>query len=82
MEHKPKLIWAGTTAYSREVDFKRFGEIADKVGAYLAADISHIGGLVAAGVHASPVEHCHLVMTTTHKTLKGPRGAIIMVTKK
>ncbi len=81
-EHRPKLIWCGATAYPRELDFGKFGKIADEVGAYLAADISHIAGLVAGGVHPSPVEHVHIVTTTTHKTLRGPRGAIIMVTKK
>jgi len=82
IEHKPKLIWCGTTAYSREVDFKRFWEIADKVGAYVVADISHISGLVATGVHTSPVPHVHIVTTTTHKTLRGPRWGMIMVTDK
>lgn len=81
-KHKPKLIISGTSAYPRKVDFKRFGEIADKVGAYHLADISHIAGLVAAGKHQSPVRYAHIITTTTHKTLKGPRGAIIMVTKK
>lgn len=81
-EHKPKLIWCGATAYSRELPFEEFGKIADETGAYLAADISHIAGLVAGGVHRSPVPHAHIVTTTTHKTLRGPRGAIIMVTKK
>lgn len=79
---KPKIIVCGFTAYPRIVDFKRFGQIADSVGAYLLADISHIAGLVVAGVHPSPVDHVHIVMTTTHKTLRGPRGAMIMVTKK
>ena len=82
LKEKPKLIVCGFTAYPRIVDFKRFGEIADKVGAYLLADISHIGGLVAAGVHPSPVNYVHVIMTTTHKTLRGPRGAMIMVTEK
>ncbi len=77
---KPKLIFAGTTSYPRVLDFKRFREIADKVGAYLCADISHIAGLVVAGAHPSPVDHVHIVTTTTHKTLRGPRGALIMVT--
>jgi glycine hydroxymethyltransferase len=81
-EHKPKLIWCGFTAYPRIVDFKRFAEIADSVGAYLVADISHISGLVVAGVHPSPAKHAHIITTTTHKTLRGPRGAMIMVTKK
>ena len=79
---KPKIIVCGYTAYPRTIDFERFGKIADSVGAYLLADISHIAGLVAAGVHPSPVPHTHIVMTTTHKTLRGPRGAIIMVTQK
>ena len=74
LEHKPKLIWCGTTAYSRAVDFKKFGEIADQIGAYLVADISHISGLVASGNHQDPVPYVHLVTTTTHKTLRGPRG--------
>jgi len=79
---KPKIIVVGTTAYPRILDFKRFGQIADKVGAYLLADIAHIAGLVAAGVHPSPVTYAHVLTTTTHKTLRGPRGAMIMVTKK
>lgn len=82
MEHKPRLIWVGSTAYTREFPFKEFSEIADACGAYLAADISHISGLVAGGVHKSPVDYAHIVTTTTHKTLRGPRGAIIMVTEK
>lgn len=82
MKEKPKLIICGTTAYSQIIDFKRFGEIADKVGAYLHADISHIAGLVVGGVHPSPVPYAHTVMTTTHKTLRGPRGAMLMVTEK
>src|SRR3989338_8019387 len=81
-KEKPKLIICGFTAYPRIIDFKKFAEIADKVGAYLLADISHIAGLVVTGVHPSPVQHAHLVTTTTHKTLRGPRGAIIMVTNK
>jgi glycine hydroxymethyltransferase len=79
---KPKLIFAGTTAYPFELDFKKFGEIADSVGAWLVADISHIAGLVATGEHMSPVDYVDVVMTTTHKTLRGPRGAIIGITKK
>ncbi|MBI2613232.1 MAG: serine hydroxymethyltransferase [Candidatus Levybacteria bacterium] len=79
---KPKIIVCGATAYPRIIDFKRFGQIADKVGAYLLADISHIAGLIIAGVHPSPVDHAHIIMTTTHKTLRGPRGAMIMVTEK
>jgi len=81
-ENKPKLIWVGATAYPRIFDWERFSKIADSAGAYLAADISHIAGLVAAGVHSSPVPYVHIVTTTTHKTLRGPRGAMIMVTKK
>ena len=81
-KEKPKIIVCGYTAYPRIIDFKRFGQIADKVGAYLLADISHIAGLVATGVHPSPVPYAHTVMTTTHKTLRGPRGAMIMVTQK
>ncbi len=81
-EHKPKLIWCGATAYAREIEFERFAEIADSIGAYLAADIAHIAGLIIGGVHTSPVPFAHVITTTTHKTLRGPRGAIIMVTKK
>ncbi|OGZ68998.1 MAG: serine hydroxymethyltransferase [Candidatus Staskawiczbacteria bacterium RIFCSPHIGHO2_02_FULL_42_22] len=81
-EHKPKLIWVGATAYPRIFDWARLGKIADSVGAYLAADIAHIAGLVVGGVHLSPVSFVHIVTTTTHKTLRGPRGGIIMVTKK
>lgn len=81
-EHKPKLIWVGATAYVREFPFKELGEIADNVGAYLAADIAHIAGLVIAGVHKSPVPYAHIITTTTHKTLRGPRGGMIMVTQK
>ena len=81
-EHKPKLIWVGATAYVREFPFKELGKIADGVGAYLAADIAHIAGLVVAGAHTSPVPYAHIVTTTTHKTLRGPRGGMIMVTKK
>jgi glycine hydroxymethyltransferase len=80
--HKPKLIWCGATAYTREIEFARFAEIADSIGAYLVADISHISGLVIGGVHISPVPFAHVITTTTHKTLRGPRGAMIMVTKK
>lgn len=82
LEHKPKLIWCGATAYPRELNFEEFGKIADEIGAYLAADISHIAGLVAGGAHKSPFPFVHIVTTTTHKTLRGPRGAMIMVTKK
>ena len=81
-EHKPKLIWVGATAYVREFPFKELSKIADSVGAFLAADIAHIAGLVVAGAHTSPVQYAHIVTTTTHKTLRGPRGGMIMVTKK
>ncbi len=81
-EHKPKLIWCGATAYPRAIPFRQLAEIADEVGAYLVADISHISGLVAGGQHESPVTYAHIVTTTTHKTLRGPRGALIMVTEK
>ena len=77
-EHKPKLIIAGASNYSKIIDFKRFREIADEVGAYLLVDIAHIAGLVAGGVHPSPVPYADFVTTTTHKTLRGPRGGIIM----
>ena len=80
-ENKPKLIWCGATAYPREYPFEKFAEIADEVGAYFAADIAHVAGLVIAGVHKSPVPYAHIITTTTHKTLRGPRGAIIMVTQ-
>lgn len=81
-EHKPKLIWVGATAYPRALPFKEFAKIADSVGAYLAADISHVTGLVVSGVHESPVAYAHIVTTTTHKTLRGPRGGMILVTEK
>jgi len=77
-EHKPKMITVGASAYPRIIDFRRMGEIAREVGAYLLADIAHIAGLVAAGVHPSPIEHADFVTTTTHKTLRGPRGGLIM----
>ena len=77
-EHKPKLIICGYSAYSRTVEFDKFREIADEVGALLMADIAHISGLVAAGAHPSPVPYCEFVTTTTHKTLRGPRGALIL----
>ena len=77
-EHKPKLIIAGGTAYSRFWDWARFREIADEVGAYLMVDMAHIAGLVAGGVHPSPVPHAHVVTTTTHKSLRGPRGGLIL----
>ncbi|MDE2446940.1 MAG: serine hydroxymethyltransferase, partial [Alphaproteobacteria bacterium] len=78
LEHKPKLIIAGGSAYPRAIDFKRFREIADSVGAYLMVDMAHFAGLVAGGVHANPLEHAHIVTTTTHKTLRGPRGGLIL----
>jgi glycine hydroxymethyltransferase len=77
-EVKPKLIIAGATAYSRAWDFKRFREIADHVGAYLMVDMAHFAGLVAGGVHASPLSHAHVTTTTTHKSLRGPRGGLIL----
>jgi len=77
-EHKPKLIIAGGSAYPRIIDFKRFREIADSVGAYLMVDMAHFAGLVAAGLHPSPLPHAHVVTTTTHKTLRGPRGGMIL----
>ena len=77
-EHRPKLIVCGASAYSREIDFERFRSIADGVGALLMADIAHIAGLVAAGLHASPLPHCDFVTTTTHKTLRGPRGGLVL----
>jgi len=82
LEHKPKIIWAGGTAYTKIFQWGKYAAIADKVGAYFVADISHIGGLVTGGVHPSPVPFAHLVMTTTHKTLRGPRGAMILITQK
>lgn len=81
-EEKPKLLIIGTTAYPLILDWKRFGEIADSIGAWFVADISHIAGLILSGVYPSPVAYCHVVTTTTHKTLRGPRGAMIMVTSK
>lgn len=77
-EHKPKLIICGASNYAKVIDFKRFREIADSVGAYLLADIAHIAGLVAGGIHPSPAGYAHFITTTTHKTLRGPRGGIIM----
>lgn len=81
-KYRPKIIIASTTAYPRQLNFKEFARVADSIGAYLLADISHIVGLVMAGVHPNPVPYAHIIMTTTHKTLRGPRGAIIMVTQK
>ena len=82
LEHKPKMIVCGYSAYSRVLDFARFRQIADKVGAYLMADVAHIAGLIAAGVHPSPVPYADFVTTTTHKTLRGPRGGMIMCKEK
>ncbi|MBI2144534.1 serine hydroxymethyltransferase [Candidatus Woesearchaeota archaeon] len=82
LEHRPKLIWVGATAYVREFPFEALGKIADEAGAYLVADIAHVAGLVIGGAHKSPVEHAHIITTTTHKTLRGPRGGMIMVTEK
>ncbi|MED4464416.1 serine hydroxymethyltransferase [Metabacillus fastidiosus] len=78
LEHKPKLIVAGASAYPRQIDFAKFREIADEVGAYFMVDMAHIAGLVAAGLHPNPVPHAHFVTTTTHKTLRGPRGGMIL----
>ncbi len=80
-EHKPELIVAGGSAYARTIDFARFRAIADEVGAKLMVDMAHIAGLVAAGVHPSPIEHAHITTTTTHKTLRGPRGGMILSTE-
>lgn len=82
VESKPKLIIAGASAYAREIDFKRFREIADKVGAYLMVDMAHIAGLVAAGLHQSPIPYADVVTTTTHKTLRGPRGGMILANQE
>lgn len=81
-EQKPKLIVAGASAYARTIDFKRFREIADEVGAYLMVDIAHIAGLVATGLHPSPIPYAHITTTTTHKTLRGPRGGMIMCSEE
>ncbi len=78
LEHKPKMVIAGFSAYSQALDFARFREIADKVGAYLFVDMAHVAGLVAAGVYPDPIPHAHVVATTTHKTLRGPRGGLIL----
>ena len=82
VEHKPKLIIAGASASGRIIDFKRFREAADKVGAYLMVDMAHIAGLVAAGLHPSPIPYADVVTTTTHKTLRGPRGGMILANKE
>jgi len=78
LKHKPKLIIAGASAYPRAIDFSIFRSIADEVGAYLMADIAHIAGLIIAGLHQSPIPYCHFVTSTTHKTLRGPRGGLIL----
>ncbi|AYC28824.1 serine hydroxymethyltransferase [Paenisporosarcina cavernae] len=82
LEHKPKMIVAGASAYAREIDFAKFREIADEVGAYLMVDMAHIAGLVATGAHPNPVPHAHFVTSTTHKTLRGPRGGLILTTEE
>lgn len=82
LEHKPKMIIAGASAYAREIDFKKFSEIAKEVGAYLFVDMAHIAGLVAAGIHQNPVPYADVVTSTTHKTLRGPRGGIILCKKE
>ena len=82
LENKPKIIISGATAYAREIDFEKIGKIAKKAGAYHLADISHIAGLVVAGLHKSPFPYADIVMTTTHKTLRGPRGAVIFARRK
>src|SRR5438552_13123199 len=81
-EHRPRMITVGASAYPRSVDFKRMGEIAREAGALLLADIAHVAGLVAAGLHPSPIEHADFVTTTTHKTLRGPRGGLILCREK
>ena len=78
LEHKPKMIVAGASAYALEIDFKRFREIADKIGAYLFVDMAHYAGLIAAGEYPNPVPHAHFTTSTTHKTLRGPRGGIVL----
>lgn len=81
-KHQPKFIWVGTTAYPFTLDYKGFADIADEVGCFLVADTSHISGLIVTGFHPSPVPYVHVITTTTHKTLRGPRGAMILITKK
>lgn len=81
-EAKPKMIIAGASAYARKIDFKRFREIADEVGAFLMVDMAHIAGLVAAGLHESPIPYAHVTTTTTHKTLRGPRGGMILSSRE
>ena len=78
LEHRPKIIICGYSAYPRTIHFDKFRSIADEIGAYLMADIAHIAGLVATGYHPNPIAHCHVVTTTTHKTLRGPRGGLIL----
>lgn len=82
LEHKPKMIVAGASAYSRKLDFAKFREIADEIGAYFMVDMAHIAGLVATGLHPNPVPHAHFVTSTTHKTLRGPRGGLILCTEE
>ena len=82
IENKPKIIWVGASAYPRQFPFREMAEIADEVGAYLVADVAHISGLIIAGVHPSPSPYVHIITTTTHKTMRGPRGAMILVTEK
>jgi glycine hydroxymethyltransferase len=82
IKHKPQIIVAGITAYPLKVNWAKFAKIADKVGAYLMADVAHLAGLIVSGAYPSPTPHVHVITTTTHKTLRGPRGAMIMVTKK
>ncbi|OGK28148.1 hypothetical protein A3C28_05620 [Candidatus Roizmanbacteria bacterium RIFCSPHIGHO2_02_FULL_39_9] len=79
---RPKIIWSGGTGYARVFKWKKYSQIADEIGAYFVADVSHIAGLIVGGAHPDPAPYAHLIMTTTHKTLRGPRGAIIMLTKK
>lgn len=81
-KHKPKLIWVGTTAYPFKLDYSKFRKIADLVGAWLIADIAHISGLIVGGVHPSPTKYVDLITTTTHKTLRGPRGAMVLITER
>lgn len=81
-EHKPKLIWSGATAYTYLYEYDKFTEVAESIGAYHVADIAHVAGLIAAGAHPSPAPHAHIITTTTHKTLRGPRGGMIMVTER
>src|SRR5690606_4382566 len=82
LEHRPKMVVAGFSAYSQVVDWARFRAIADKVGAWLFVDMAHVAGLVAAGVYPSPLPHAHVVTSTTHKTLRGPRGGIILSSRQ